>query len=228
MSQQINLLNPELLTSHEWLDARTMAWLACALAIVLGMSYGWTSYRAVLLAREQQAVSAELVAVKLQLDQVIQQHTPKTHSKLLQEQLAIAETALKSRQQVLDFLKGGGLGSSQGFSGYMEAFARQSMKGLWLTGFAIDDSVSQIHISGRALRPDLVPQYIAGLGRESALKGREFSGLEMGAITSDSVATVAGKNPSAAAPEIVQFRLQSLDKKSVGEVNSPKSPEKKS
>ena len=209
MSQQINLLNPELLTRQDWLDARRMAQLAGTMLLLILIAYGWTSDRVNRLGQEHQVVTAELASLKHELDQSLLRHMPRAPGKALQEEVALAEAALRSRQQILEFLRGGGFGKAQGFSGYMEAFARQRVQGLWLTGFSIDDTVSQIRISGRALQPDLVPQYIAGLGRESILSGREFAALEMGVV--EPAATVAGQ-PATAMQSIVQFRLQSLEK----------------
>lgn len=216
MSQQINLLNPELLTRRDWLDARRIAQLAGAMVLVMLVAYGWTSYRVNRMGQEHQSVSAELASLKHELDQALLQHQPRPPSKRLQEEVAMAEAALADRQRVLAFLQGGGLGKAQGFSGYMEAFARQRVQGLWLTGFSIDDSVSQIRISGRALRPDLVPQYIAGLGRETILSGREFAALDMGVVESVAATGSAAAQPMPAAQSIVQFRLQSLEKPPAG------------
>ncbi len=247
MSQQINLLNPALLTSKEWLNARMMVLLPGVTVMLMVAAYGWTSYRVTQLAHEQQALTQELAQLKQQLDISIQQHAPRAPSLALQDNVAMAEATLKEHQQVQAFLQGGDFGNAQGFSSYMTAFARQSMKGLWLTDFSIDDSVSRIRISGRALSPALVPQYISGLGQEPILKGREFAALEMNAVapppmapnamsvqenlpvlstlstprnargnTSASIAT-AGPAP----PSIIEFKLQSQEKKIATEANQP-------
>lgn len=246
MSQQINLLNPELLTIREWIDARMIAVLSGLLALLMLTIYGWSSHRVTQLAHEQQAASAQLASLKQQLDLSIKQHTVRAPSETLQKDVAMAEAALKDRQQVLAFIQGGTFGYAQGFSGYMEAFARQSMKGLWLTGFTINDSVNQIKISGRALKPNLVPQYISGLGLEPVFKGREFAALEMGAIaqpivTTNTVANQGAKLGSVASnattpastsvanttPAIIEFRLQSQEKKPVAEGDPQAAVEKK-
>ena len=234
MSQQINLLNPDLLTTREWIDARMMALLAGVTAVLVLLAYGWTSYRATQLAHEQQAVTLELAQLKQQLDISIQQHVPRTPSPALQDSVAMAETTLKEHQQVQIFLQGGDFGNALGFSGYMAAFARQGMKGLWLTEFSIEDSESKIKISGRALRPDLVPQYISGLGQEPILRGREFATLEVNAVAQPPLAAnavpVLGSLPALSIPpsiapsippSIIEFKLQSQEKKIATAANQP-------
>ena len=49
-------------------------------------------------------------------------------------------------------LKGGAFGNQQGFAEYLRAFSRQSVNGLWLTGFTIAGS-GELEIRGRVLEP---------------------------------------------------------------------------
>jgi hypothetical protein len=216
MSQQINLLNPELMTVKHWLDARMMLLLAGFAAMLMLAAYGWTRHQVTQLKQAQLVSAGELALVKEQLSRSMLQHEPRAPSKTLEEQVKLAEAALSRRQQVLEFLQGGGYGNAQGFSPYMQAFAHQSVKGLWLTGFAVDDALSQIRITGRTLQPELVPVYISALGQEPALKGREFSALSMDLIEQPAptaVASADGKKPVSLAA-VVEFKLQSLDKAS--------------
>ena len=221
MSQQINLFNPALLTSKDRLSARMIAVLAGVTFMLMAAAYGWTSYRITQLASEQQAVTQQLTILKQQLDISIQQHAPRAPNSALQDSVAMAETTLKKYQQVQAFLQSGIFGDAQGFSGYMAAFARLSINGLWLTEFSIDDAVSKINISGRALRADLVPRYISRLGQEPILKGREFATLNMHAFAQPSLAAkVMYKQNDLPVPSIIEFKLQSHKKKVVAEAET--------
>ena len=216
MSQQINLLNPELMTVKHWLDARMMLLLASIAAVLVLAASGWTHYQVTQLKQAQLTSAEELEQVKAQLSRAMQEHEPRTPSKALEDQVKLAEATLNRRQQVLMLLQGGGYGNTQGFSQYMQAFAHQSVKGLWLTGFAVDDALHQIRISGRALQAELVPAYIAALGQEPTLKGREFSALNMNVIEPPAQAAAAPADSKKSAPPaaVVEFKLQSLDKAS--------------
>jgi hypothetical protein len=61
----------------------------------------------------------------------------------------------------------------------MRAFARQSLDGVWLTGFEIDAGGRELALSGRALGAELVPRYLERLNHESLLQGRQFSSLKV-------------------------------------------------
>src|SRR4029077_11520122 len=75
-------------------------------------------------------------------------------------------------------LKGGVIGTHQGFAEYLRAFSRASVNRLWLTALTITGS-GEIEIRGRTLKADLVPSYIQHLNREKVLAGRSFARLEM-------------------------------------------------
>ena len=74
-------------------------------------------------------------------------------------------------------LEGGALGNRDGFARYMQAFSRQALEGLWLTGFSVGGG-GEVAIQGRVVRAELLPAYIQRLNGEPALKGRAFSTLE--------------------------------------------------
>ena len=88
------------------------------------------------------------------------------------------ENELKIAREAMAALKGGAFGNQRGFAEYLRAFSRQSLSGLWLTGFSIAGS-GELEIRGRVLSPDLVPSYIQRLNREQVLAGRSFARLEM-------------------------------------------------
>jgi MSHA biogenesis protein MshI len=220
MSQQINLLNAALLTPDEKLSASVVALAAWVTAILMMVAYGWTSYRISQLVDEQQVVTQELASLKQQLHIATLRDQQRAPSQALLEQVTIAEASLKEHQQVQIFLQGGYLDNKQGFSEYMATFARQSMRGLWLTHFSIDDSLGNIKISGRALSRDLVPTYIAGLGQAPVLHGHDFDTLEMNTVDQPSLAANAMPGSSnLGAASIIEFKLQSRQKKPVMTAN---------
>ncbi|MGH8711716.1 MAG: MSHA biogenesis protein MshI, partial [Burkholderiales bacterium] len=98
----------------------------------------------------------------------------------LQAEIKKAEAQLKARQEMVETLKhGGAIGSTEGYSEYMRAFARQSVNGLWLTGFEIIGAGGEMAIVGRTVRPELVPVYVQRLSREPVMKGRQFASLRI-------------------------------------------------
>ena len=64
-----------------------------------------------------------------------------------------------------------------GFAARLEALARQSVDGLWLTGMVLHQD--DVLLKGRALQPQLIPVYVQRLDREPSLQGRAFKALEV-------------------------------------------------
>ena len=109
---------------------------------------------------------------------------------------------LRQAQQTMSALNGGSFGDRKGFAQYLSAFSRQSLDGVWLTAFTITGA-GDIEISGRTLRPDLVPVYIQRLNEEEPLAGHTFARLEMKRPESE---TPADKKPAPLAP-FLEFTL---------------------
>jgi len=113
------------------------------------------------------------------------------------------EMELKSARQSMSVLEGGALGNRSGFAAYLQAFSRQALDGLWLTGFTVSGA-GDVEIHGRVTHPELVPEYIQRLNREPALKGRAFSTLEL-RRPMPAPAALSGQEGSGAVPETPRF-----------------------
>ena len=83
------------------------------------------------------------------------------------------------QEMLIKMLTSGSIGNTTGYSEYMRAFARQSMHGLWLTGFDISGNNLQMSIRGGLLNPELLPNFIKRLNQEKIMRGKEFASLQM-------------------------------------------------
>ncbi|MBZ0105777.1 MAG: fimbrial assembly protein [Sulfuricella denitrificans] len=179
MSQQINLVNPAFRKQREWFAALMLIQALAALIVIVLIFYGY-QYRQVLLLEKQNKAGADALALEqARLVKVAAEHAPRQKNPALQAQVDEMEQQLKGEEAVLEVLQSGALGNTQGYSGYMRAFARQTVNGLWLTGFSIKGAGKEMRLGGRTLRPDLVPAYILRLNQEVATQGRSFAALEM-------------------------------------------------
>jgi hypothetical protein len=133
---------------------------------------------------------------------------------LLEAEVTRLEVQLNTARDATETLKGGALGSQHGFAEYLRAFSRQSVSGLWLTGFSIAGN-GELEIRGRVLSPDLVPSYIQRLNREQVLAGRSFARLEMSRPKPEPAPPPAkdGKGPLAgpALPRYLDFSLATAE-----------------
>jgi hypothetical protein len=132
----------------------------------------------------------------------------------VEAEIAQLEVELKQAQEAIGALRGGEFGDEQGFAEYLRAFSRQSVDGLWLTGFVITAS-GELELRGRVLRPDLVPSYIQRLSREEVFAGRSFARFEMSRPEGERAADKQGERGAdkqgARAPGFLEFSLATTE-----------------
>jgi len=179
MSQQINLFNPIFLKQKKYFSVLTM--LQALGLIVLGsmLFYGYAVYQVKQLAKQTEEMTKRYTAEQSRLVNYTNEFSPQRSSQLLNEELATLEAQSAAQNEMLDTLKSGVIGNTAGYSEYMRAFARQSLGGLWLTGFDIAGDGAQMSITGAAISPHLVPTYIQRLSKEKIMQGKSFSTLQM-------------------------------------------------
>lgn len=178
MSQQINLFNPVFRKQgFSYASATAMLYgvgIAVAFA-ALGAVYEDYQLRAVQ-TRAQAADQAYKEATSLHDKLAAEQARQKPDARL-ETEIVMQDAQLKGRREIIETLKSGAVGNTRGFSEYMRAFSRQSINGLWLTGF--DIAGNELALQGRALSADLVASYLKQLNREQALQGRQFAAMRI-------------------------------------------------
>jgi len=178
MSQQINLFDPGFRKQRELLSAATIAG-AVLLMCVATAGYGLYAHSALARTEAQLAkATADLKQITEQLTKVGGLPAP-VASKALSEEIDRAEARVGTHQALIDKLKGGGIGTTQGYSGYLAALARQRTDGVWLTGIDIAEGGTEFLIRGRVMRAELLPGYLSMLNREEALRGRLISQMRL-------------------------------------------------
>ena len=217
MSQNINLFTPAFRKQRRML---TLTTVAQCLGLTLAALFGYHAYlqqQVGGLTTEVDAAERVLKSQRSIMDKLKDKAAaPKSDAKL-ENDIARLETELKLARESIEALKGGAFGNQQGFAEYLRAFSRQSVYGLWLTGFTIAGS-GELEIRGRALSPDLVPSYIQRLNREEVLAGRSFARLEMSRpkpAPAPATAPAPGKDKGAAKapgmPRFLEFNLATAD-----------------
>jgi hypothetical protein len=178
VSQNINLFSAAFRKQRQVL---TLNLLIVCLAVVLVALAGLQIYfqkEVYGLTEELRSAQALLKAEQGYTEKLKAEAQARKASVELEAETARLEMELKQAREAMDALKGGVIGSQQGFAEYLRAFSRQSVSGLWLTGLTISGR-GDIEIRGRTLGADLVPGYIQRLNREKVLAGRSFARLEM-------------------------------------------------
>lgn len=183
MSQQINLFSPVFLKKRKVPYSAAIMLRALGVIAVLGvLAYGYLAYQTDVLTKQMAETDKKVSEEQERLTKLTSELPPQQPSAQLQNDIKNAEAQLKARQEMVDALKHGGpIGSTEGYSEYMRAFARQSVDGLWLTGFDITGAGSEMAITGRTVRAELVPAFVQRLSQEPVMKGRQFAYLRISA-----------------------------------------------
>jgi hypothetical protein len=214
MSQNINLFGPAFRKQRQVL---TLATLVQCLSITLAALGGYHYY----LHQQVNGLTTELASSEALLNSQ-RNFVEKTKGRAgaatpdaqLDADIARYETELKLARESVDALKGGAFGNQHGFAEYLRAFSRQSVNGLWLTGFTIVGG-GELEIHGRVLSPDLLPSYIQRLNQEQVLAGRSFARLEMSRPKPEPVVDAntkdKGAKKTARAPRFLEFSLATTD-----------------
>lgn len=177
MSQQINLFSPTFLKRGKYFSARAMLMALGLIAVGAVLLYAYARYQTTLLARQYDAMVQHAAADQQRLTRLTRELSTHDTSQSLQEELKKLQFAVASQRAVLDVLQSGSAANTTGYSVYMRAFARQSMEGVWLTGFDIEGDGAVMTLNGATLMPQLVPAYIQRLGNEPSMRGKSFSTL---------------------------------------------------
>ncbi len=179
MSQQINLFNPIFLKQKKYFSVTTMvqALGLIALGCILFFVFAW--YQVEELGKKTAEMTKRYEAEQMRLANYTNEYSPQRSAQLLNEELATLEKQAEAQNILLDTLKGGAIGNTKGYSEYLKAFARQSVSGLWLTGFEINGDGAQMSLQGAVTNPQLLPAYIQRMGRETVMRGKTFSSLNM-------------------------------------------------
>lgn len=198
MSQQINLYNPLFRKkSFSPTSANAMLYGVGIIAACCAVFGVYQDNRTRAVERNAQAVAQQHAEATANRDKLAAQLELQKPNAELAAELNQLEARLKGRQEVVDALKSGAIGSTAGFSPYMAAFSRQTINGLWLTGFDIASAGNEFTIEGRTLSADLLPVYLSRLNSETTLQGRQFAAMR---IAQPPAAPVAPGAPPAAAP----------------------------
>lgn len=207
MSQQINLLGDRFRKKRfSFTSAAAMAYgigIAAALVLLLAGYEDW-ALRAI--EAQAQASARSLKEASLAYEKVAGPRIAPKASPHLEARVAELNAQLKARAEVVDALKTGAVGSTAGFSEYMRVFSRQSLDGLWLTGFDIAAGADELTITGRALSADLVPAYLQRLNREGPMKGRQFASMVINQAPALSAASA--QDPKKASPSLLPAHVE--------------------
>ncbi|MGH8686103.1 MAG: hypothetical protein ACREVQ_00140 [Burkholderiales bacterium] len=198
MSQQINLFNPLFMRQEKYFSARTMAQSLGIIVLGMLLLYAYALVQTRSLGRTASDYQGQLASQRAQYIELGSQG----RSRLLDAEVARLEGEVASRQSVLTALEGGELGTTEGVSRFFAAFARHTMRGVWLTRFSVGEGGNALRVQGRVLYPDLIPAYLKLLNDDDVMRGRLVTELKL--VARSEAVTREPQNP-AGPSQFVEF-----------------------
>lgn len=211
MSQQINLFK-EIKRSGKDLSALNLV-QAMGLILFCSILYlVYAAYQSGQLEQQLAEVNKSIAAEQNRFAGLSADFSRQRSGLTIEQELKKIEAEALAQREIINALKSGVIGNTKGYSVYMQAFARQTISGLWLSGFRIDGDATQMSISGSVLSPELVPAYIMRLNNESVMRGKSFASLEMQLPKIEINKQETGKTDANkfATPQYLEFILQSV------------------
>lgn len=177
MAQNINLYDASLRITHDPLGAPAFAAAIGGALLAVAAGTALTQWRAGRLDAPAREVATALQQQQASIQQLARAVDTLKPAAPLVAEVQQAQAALTQRQAALQMLRAGALGEQQGHAAALQAFARQSIEGLWLTGLVLDRR--DVALRGRSMSPELIPAYVGRLNQEPALQGRSFRALDI-------------------------------------------------
>lgn len=214
MSQYINLLGPAFRRQRQLLTLNRAAQFVAIVLVTMVAVQAYESHRVDGLREELASAQGLLKAQNVYTSRLKDDGAQKGNT-VLAADIQRLEAELKSARASMAVLEGSALGNRDGFARYMQAFSRQSLEGLWLTGFSVGGG-GEVAIQGRVVKAELLPEYIQRLNGEPALKGRAFSTLDVHRPAPPPVVAAEPGKPAAppAAPRYLEFALSTSEPQS--------------
>jgi Tfp pilus assembly protein PilN len=165
--QQINLLNPQLLTPRVAFSSQTIALMLLAVVALGLVLYAVVESSASGIKQQLDRAQAMRDQVQAKIDALV-----KTPAQEQASEDKLAQAVAQERKHIANLKTlQAALGAAQdktSFSSRLRAFAHEGWPGVWLTGFEIGEQ--EFRLEGRALRTASIPDYLALLARQPALK----------------------------------------------------------
>ncbi len=184
MNQQINLYQPMFRKQKVVFSAMTMLQVGVFFLFVFAALYAYQVNQIKPYKKKLASMDAELIQLNAQVA-ALSGSKKQNKSKLLEREITKLSKELKQRENILKILSSRSFGNSDGFSSYLEAFARGHVQGTWLTGVNIKQGGAALGLKGKTLSSELVPVYIQRLADEKSLDGSSFNVMELARVETE-------------------------------------------
>lgn len=179
MNQQINLFQPIFRKERKILSFEALLQTGGLIVFTLAVIYGYGLWN-------NQGLQGDIRGLKKQhderismLERVSREASKYSEDNQTQEEIARLEAELVAERYIVSLLGKDKFGKALGFSEYLEIFSRRVVQGMWISKFSVFEDGKHMLVQGGSLSAELLPTFLQGLSEEPALKGLEFTVLQM-------------------------------------------------
>lgn len=200
MTQDINLLNPDLFPAPQRLSLRGMGVVLAAAVVLSGIFSGWWLMQADDARLAHAAAAKRHQTSRDAMTQALAAVKPAQPAAVIEQEIALLQGQLTARRVQFDKLNEGLLDPGRRYSSLMRLLALQTPTGIWLTEVEIDREVT---VSGYALQAPVLRDWMDRISTAPYFAGMPPGTLraerERVALGSLAPVSVAGAAPAPAA-----------------------------
>lgn len=179
MRQQINLYQDELVDRIEPLSSRQAGLVLLLTILFLAGLGGYAYWRGTAMEPERARLEHRQEQLRSRITELERQYPLRQASTLLQERVVRLEREVRDMGQLQDFVLQPEHGRNKEMLASLEGLAQRHHAGLWLNQIRLARQGSEVELAGRALSPEVVPDYLQWLTDEGVFSGLVFSRLRI-------------------------------------------------
>jgi Fimbrial assembly protein (PilN) len=160
-------------------SARQQSLLLAALLVILLMTYFVVLWQQSALDETVTDVRADQQALTASIDILMARKKTQENNAVLLSEIAILESGVKFRRQLLVSINPKDQQGEKGFSVHLKGLARQQLEGVWFTHISLTHRGEQMALQGYTKKPEYLPRYLQKLSAEPIFEGQQFSVLRM-------------------------------------------------
>lgn len=177
--QQINLYQPLFRKQHVAFSFQVMLIILGVAIFSMGSLYGLSKWQTAQLKQQYTALQTQNESLEHNVASMAERMPAPQVNKLLESELKQLVEKRKTGFALLNTLQMRIAANKEGFSGYFDGLARQTMADLWFTQIAISDAGAYLSLKGKTLQPEGVPQLLKKLEDAPAFSGKNFQVVEL-------------------------------------------------
>ncbi|MCW8881188.1 MAG: hypothetical protein OQK42_00620 [Sedimenticola sp.] len=177
--QQINLYQPIFRKQSVAFSFNVMLIILAVSIAAMGAVFGLSKWNTQKLKQQYQAAQLQNENLESNVSRMAEQLPVPQVNKMLEADLKQLIQKRKTGFALLNTLQSRITANKEGFSGYFDGLARQSIEELWFTEIAISEAGTHLSLKGKTLKPEWVPQLLEKLNDVPAFANKSFQVMDL-------------------------------------------------